>query len=230
MFLACECAFPLFDSVNVLYVRMLSYTIYQSKANLSEVSGLLPYAEAVQWLDSDALSDMVISQAKEANKEGLSVPHLSIRSSNPSTVNEEEWIELAGVPQEAELTDLLKLLLEPSSTSTTSSFINASSIHTTEQQCTSVSSDKSTSSATTTYDRSKQLDLFESTEADIRAASRYEWRSENLLRAMLEAMPEGWPTEMPFDESHFSRFDPTRYLSLSLSEVLRYVYISTMNL
>lgn len=35
-------------------------------------------------------------------------------------------------------------------------------------------------------------------------------RSENLLGAMLEAMPEGWPEEIPFDASHFARFDPTR--------------------
>lgn len=178
------------------------------------MSGLLPYSEAVKFLDSDAMTHYVITKAKEANNGGLSVPHLSIQTTHTDVDGNEvksDWMEMAGVPQETDLTDLLLSMSTSTSTSTSQGLLNSSDIG----QCSNITSDDDSLNSSNqdnigSFYNEAVDNVMVASEADRRAAVKYEWRSENLLGAMLEAMPDGWPQEMPFDESHFSRFDSTR--------------------
>jgi hypothetical protein len=138
---------------------------------------LLSFDRAVQFLESDALTHSVIYQAKEANRSGLSVPHLSVRSQHPqeSTIkksDEDDWVELAGVPQEQELKDMLLSIISSSTPSSSSSSMVSGN------QCSSVqgSDTKKEDDDDDLFCHEDGSDVFATSKADVRAAIQYEWR------------------------------------------------------
>jgi hypothetical protein len=158
-------------------------------ASISEASGLLSFDRAVQFLESDALTHSVIYQAKEANRSGLSVPHLSVRSQHQqeSTIkksDDDDWVELAGVPQEQELKDMLLSIISSSSSSSStpsssSSGNQCSSVQGSGNQCSSVQgcdSEREGDDDDLFCHEDKNSDVFATSKADVRAAIQYEWR------------------------------------------------------